>query len=76
MTYHSGEDIRSGDQILYAGAPGHVEFVVTKATGDQGIDWHLNENPRGGVMIFTERWGNFFLPDPELEEDLDLVSRT
>ena len=75
MTYRSGEDIRPGDMITYAGSTGNVEFVVSAATGNAAVDWYIKENPRGGVMIFTEQWGNFFLSDPEQEEDLDLVSR-
>lgn len=75
MTYHAGKDIRTGDLINYAGSPGNVDFVVSEPTGDAAMDWYLKENSRGGVMIVAEGYGSVFLPDPEQEEDLDLVSR-
>jgi hypothetical protein len=75
MNYQSGEDIIPGDRITYAGSPGYIDFVISESTGDAALDWHLKENPRGGVMIFAESCGGMFLPEPQNDEDLVLVSR-
>ena len=74
FTYRSGEDIRAGDRIVYAGSPGEVEFVVNGATGDPAVDWHLTHSPNGGVMLRTAAMGLVFLE--EVHEDLDFMSRT
>jgi hypothetical protein len=39
--YQSGEQIRSGDRIEYAGAPGVVEFVVTGGSDDPSMNWYI-----------------------------------
>jgi hypothetical protein len=73
--YRTGEEIRPGDRILYAGDPGEVEFVVTATTGDPAMDWYLEEFPGGGFMINTSKFGRVFLDDPKKNEDLQFVSR-
>lgn len=73
--YQSGEELRKGDRIRYAGQPGSVQFVITEATGDPALDWYLQEYPGGGVMIDTEAYGPVFFNSIENEEDLEFVSR-
>lgn len=75
FTYHSGEEVKSGDHITYHGQPGVIEFLVTGKTGDPAMDWYLENNPRGGFMIRAADFGNVFLTDSDTDEDLDFVSR-
>jgi hypothetical protein len=44
--YQSGEQIRSGDRIEYAGALGMVEFVITGASDDPSMNWYIEKFPR------------------------------
>jgi hypothetical protein len=55
FAYPSGEEVRRGDRITYHNEPGQVEFVVIEKTGDQAMDWYLQENPGGGFMIRGHR---------------------
>jgi hypothetical protein len=71
--YQSGEQIRSGDRIEYAGAPGMVEFVITGASDDPSMNWYIEKFPGGGFMIVTAQYGRIFMS--EADEDLDFVSR-
>jgi hypothetical protein len=73
--YQSGEEVRPGDKIVYAGSPGHVEFVVDAPTGDPAVDWHLTHSPNGGFMIKTTTMGFVFLDGAEEDEDLDFLAR-
>lgn len=73
--YLSGEEVRTGDRVLFHGGPGQVEFVVTGLTGDAGRDWYVQEHPDGGVMITAEEFGRVFLPTDSIDERLSLVSR-
>jgi hypothetical protein len=75
LTYQTGEGVRPGDVITYAGSFGTVEFVISTPTGDAAMDWYLKENPCGGLMLVVESCGSVFLPDPHQDEDLYLVSR-
>ncbi|HEY1755914.1 MAG TPA: hypothetical protein VGG72_10995 [Bryobacteraceae bacterium] len=71
--YQSGEQVRTGDKIVYGGSPGQVEYVVEVPTGDPAMDWHLTHSPNGGIMIKTIEMGRVFLESED--PDLDLVSR-
>jgi hypothetical protein len=73
ILYQSGEEVRPGDTIVYAGSPGHVEFVVEAAIGDPAIDWYLTQSPGGGFMIKIAAMRSVFIDDAD--EDLDFVSR-
>ncbi len=74
--YWSGEEVKPGDRITYAGAPGTVEFVVIDGVFDP-----LSETEQGwptddGFMInMPTAFGLIFLSEGEEEEDLDFVSR-
>jgi hypothetical protein len=71
--YKSGEEVTSGDQIMYCGEPGTVEFVVVNA-GDSAMDWYL-DHFGGGFMIRTGNLGSVFVPEVDPDEDLVFVSR-
>lgn len=75
FNYELGEEVKKGDRILYHGEPGEVEFVVAEKIGDPAIDWFLERFPEGGVMIVAKGFGNVFIEEPEVEEDLEFVSR-
>jgi hypothetical protein len=74
-TYASGEIVRKGDQIRYAGDPGEVEFVADPDVVDATTAWYV-EQFGAGCMIATEKWGSIFLHATEQEEDLEFVSRS
>jgi len=48
--YQSGEEIKKGDHVLFHGEPGEIEFVVTHRNGDPAMDWFI-ENEGPGVMV-------------------------
>ena len=48
--YHSGEEIRKGDRILFFGNPAEIEDVFCEFTGDPSNDWMMQEKG-GGIMI-------------------------
>ena len=78
LKYQSGEEIRAGDSILYAGNPGTIEFVVTERSGDTAVDWYIDEFG-GGIMIHEPKlFGSLFLDITQIgdDEDLEFVSRT
>ncbi len=74
--YASGDEVRVGDRILYHYEPGQVEFIVAERSGDPTRDWYLDNFPGGGVMITTAAFGSVFLTGNDVDEDLELVSRS
>ena len=60
LTYASGETLRKGDRIRYAGALGEVEFVADPNVVDDSIAWYV-EHFGAGCMITTDKWGSMFL---------------
>ncbi|HEV3114850.1 MAG TPA: hypothetical protein VGY99_30560 [Candidatus Binataceae bacterium] len=75
FTYRSGDEIRAGDHIAYHTEPGTVEFVVTAKSGDAAMDWYAEQYPGGGFMITAKDFGNVFLTEKDIDEDLELVRR-
>jgi len=75
LTYPSGEPIQAGDRILYHGAPGYIDFVVTETAGDPALDWYLEQFPGGGAVIVAEGFGSVFLGVENLVELLEFVAR-
>ncbi len=75
FTYRSGGEIRAGDRITYHGETGKVEFVITGKTGDAAMDWYVEQYPGGGFMIAAQGFGNVFLTESDIDEDLEFVSR-
>jgi hypothetical protein len=74
--YSSGQAVKPGDQILYYGEPGQVEFVAAGRTGDPSRDWYIDQYPGGGFMIATRGFGSVFLAESDTDEDLAFVSRS
>lgn len=76
MRYQSGEEIRIGDKILYAGEPGQIKFIVDEVTGDPEKDW-LIEEYGPGVMVEEPKFykNGTFVTNTENVEDLFFVSR-
>jgi|CZKY01.1.fsa_nt_gi hypothetical protein len=73
--YMTGEDVRKGDCVRFHGEPGRVEFVAESSIDDPEITWYV-EKFGGGVMILEPTaFGRAFLRDPDVTEDLILVSR-
>jgi hypothetical protein len=70
LKYLSGEEIKAGDQVLYGGEPGQIEFVAEPGRPQPG--WDI-EQCRVGCMILAPAYGRVFLPEPD--EGLDFVSR-
>lgn len=73
--YRSGEDIMAKDQIAYHGEHGEVQFVVNEKTGDAARDWYVEQNPDGGVMLRVAGFGDVFLTQIDVDEDLEFISR-
>jgi hypothetical protein len=75
FVYESGEEVKSGDRIIYHGEPGKVEFVVVGLTGDRAMDWYVEQFPGGGFMVNANGVGSVFLGESDIDEDLEFVSR-
>ena len=69
--YMSGQVVRIGDQIRYAGEPGKVESVTTDP---DGLD-ETFEQWGSGCMISTEKGVRVFLCSTEGTEQLEFVAR-
>jgi hypothetical protein len=70
--YASGEDIHPGDNILYHGERGKVEFVAVP--GDPKTDWYV-EQYGSGCMLLVPSFGRVFLATPDNDEDLEFLER-
>ena len=76
LRYQSGEDIRTGDRILFHGNAAEVEFVASDPA-DPEIDWYVKEYG-GGIMILDPQLsGRTFIPAEQIKdyEDLEFVAR-
>ena len=70
--YTSGEDIRPGDDILYHGERGKVEFVTV--SDNPNTDWYVKQYG-GGCMIRVPSFGRVFVAAPYEDEDLEFLER-
>ena len=61
--------------MLFHGAPGEIQFIVTNPVTDPSLDWYLkNEGP--GVMVLESKvFGHAYIRAAEEAEDLVFVSR-
>lgn len=78
FNYVTGEEIRKGDRVIYAGVAAKIELVADEATKDSETDWYIKEYG-GGVMILElepKVFGRVFLTETQHDEDLEFVSRT
>lgn len=75
MKYQSGEQIRKGDKVLFHGEAGEIELVVDKLVGDPAIDWYMNEQGPGVLILEPKSFGRVFIRDTENTEDLQFVAR-
>ena len=72
LMHGSGEEIRSGDRVVYHGEAGKIEFVAIP--GDSENTWYI-EQFGGGCMILVPSFGRVFENKPEEAEDLEFISR-
>jgi hypothetical protein len=70
--YTSGEDIRPGDDILYHGERGKVEFVAVP--DDPNTDWYLKQYG-SGCMLLVPSFGRVFVATPGQDEVLEFLER-
>ena len=75
MKYHSGEEVRKGDKVLFHDEPGEIEFVVEKLAGDPTMDWHMKEQGPGVMVLGPKSFKRAYVPKTENVEDLQFVSR-
>ena len=73
--YESGEEVRKGDRIIYHGEPGKIEFVVSEAVGNPSMDWYVQQFPGGGFMLSAASFGDVFLTESDIDEDLHFIAR-
>jgi hypothetical protein len=72
--YESGEEIRIGDRVAYAGAPGSVVFVNDTRSYSAGYPEEHWSYLGKGFMIEARGWGLVYLNEPD--EDLVLTGRS
>jgi len=73
----TGEEIRKGDRVIYAGEPSEIEFVADPLIKDSETEWYVQEYG-GGVMIVElepKIFGRVFLAETQNDEDLEFLSR-
>ncbi len=78
FNYTSGEEIRKGDRVIYAGQPSEIEFVADPRIKDSETEWYVREYS-GGVMIVElepKGFGRVFLTETQDDKDLEFVSRS
>jgi hypothetical protein len=75
LTYYSGERILGGDRVRYHGDPGVVEFVAEVEGCESATSWYVQQLGPGVMLNVPQTFGSVFVPEPELNEDLDFVSR-
>lgn len=73
--YQSGEEIRKGDRVLFHGEPAEIEFVVTDITPDPSLNWYLENEGPGVMVIEPKAFGHVYLQQTEKAEDLVFISR-
>ena len=76
LRYRSGEEIKRGDRVTFAGKPAQIELVACNID-EPDESWYVSEFG-GGVMIAEPMvYGRVFISTDELDEtcDLNFVSR-
>jgi len=75
FTYHSGQEIRKGDRVLYHDEPGEIEFVADPLVADVKTTCYVQEHGGGVMVIEPKHFGHVFISDTQNDEDLIFVSR-
>lgn len=75
LTYMSGDEIRSGDRVLFHGNSGEIEFVADPLVFDPATQWYVQEYGGGVMVLEPDTFGRTFLSEPETDDDLELVRR-
>lgn len=72
-TYSTGEEIRVGDRVAYAGGPGRVVFIVAARSFSPEYPEEQWGYLDSGFMVETQAYGPILFD--EADEDLVLVER-
>jgi hypothetical protein len=73
VTYVTGEVVEAGDQVVYAGKAGYIEFVAAEGHPETG--WYF-ERCGDCVMVVTPAFGRVCISAKGGEdEDLEFISR-
>lgn len=75
MKYRSGQEVQKGDQVLFHGEHGEIEFVAEGPVGDPVIDWNVKHNGPGVMLLEPSYFGRVYLSASETSQELDFVSR-
>ena len=75
LQYRTGEVILPGDVVEYFGDPGHVEYVVNGPAGNSEMDWNLQTNGTGVMVIEPKHFGRVYITDIENDQHLVFISR-
>jgi hypothetical protein len=75
LRYHSGEEIRQGDRVLYHREPAQIEFVAIDPDNSE-LEWFVQEYG-GGMMVLEGVSGRTFIPRDQIgdSDDLEFVAR-
>ena len=71
----SGDDIRLGDHVDYAGAHGEIELLADPAAPGASDDGFVKEFGSGVMVVEPKVFGRVFVPGPEEDATLILVAR-
>jgi hypothetical protein len=75
LRYASGDDIRLGDQVDYAGVRGEIELVADPELPGAQHDWYVQQFGSGVMIVEPKVFGRVFVSAPETEASLALVAR-
>jgi hypothetical protein len=79
--YKSGEEIKSGDRVLFHAETGTIDFMVEPDDSDPAKKWYVTEFGGGVMILEPKHFGRVFLDAAELVEhesnweDLEFISR-
>ena len=75
LRYASGDEIRLGDQVDYAGARGEIELVADPEAAGAKDDWYVQRFGSGVMIVEPKVFGRVFVSEPEGNATLVLVAR-
>jgi hypothetical protein len=75
MKYQSGEEIKKGDNVLFHGEAGEVDFVAEGLVGDPAMDWNVKHNGPGVMILEPKFFGRVYIRESEISKELIFVSR-